>query len=236
MKQGPKTIQELKQWYSNRNLPSENTTRFFIGKDYKGAKAFGIYKDEITKKYVVYKNKADGTRSIRYEGLDEEYAVNQLYEKLKCEIYNQKNKIYQGYNTGIYTGKSIKLANPITIIIIFMAIILIVSALIIKKPKRGYYNFDNEYYYYQNGSWYKYNDKDWGYTTIPQLLKDNYSNYYISYDYMYSYKIDKFENTSYYKKPTSSSSSDYDSGYDYDYDWDSGSSWDSGYTDWDSDW
>ena len=49
---------------------------------------------------------------------------------------------------------------------------------------------------------------------------------------MYSYGIDDFEDSIYYEEPTSSYSSDYDS----DYDWDSGSSWDSDYTDWDSDW
>ena len=42
MEQGPKTIEELKQWYIDRNLPAERVTRFFIGKDYKGSKAFGI--------------------------------------------------------------------------------------------------------------------------------------------------------------------------------------------------
>ena len=31
----PKTIEELKKWYSDRGLPPENVTRFFIGKDIK---------------------------------------------------------------------------------------------------------------------------------------------------------------------------------------------------------
>lgn len=57
MEQRPKTIEELKQWYIDRNLPPESVTRFFIGSNYKGAKAFGIYKDDITDKIVVYKNK-----------------------------------------------------------------------------------------------------------------------------------------------------------------------------------
>ena len=111
MEQGPKTIEELKQWYVDRNLPAENVTRFFIGKDYKGAKAFGIYEDEETGKYIVYKNKADGSRNIRYEGTNEEYAVNELYKKLKSEIYNQKNNnsknynSYSHYNRPRYNGK-----------------------------------------------------------------------------------------------------------------------------------
>ena len=99
MEQRPKTIEELKQWYIDRNLPPESVTRFFIGSNYKGAKAFGIYKDDITDKIVVYKNKADGSRSIRYAGMDEAYAVNELYKKLKAEIYNQKNNNPDNYRT-----------------------------------------------------------------------------------------------------------------------------------------
>lgn len=87
--QTPKTIEELKNWYEERNLPPYETTRFFIGIDYKEPKAFGIYKDGMS--YIVYKNKADGTRAIRYSGNDEAYAVNELYLRLKEEILNQKN-------------------------------------------------------------------------------------------------------------------------------------------------
>ena len=86
----PKTISELQQWYKDRNLPDESITRFFIGKNYEGSRAFGIYKDEKTGTFIVYKNKSDGSRAIRYKGNDEEYAVNELYLKLKEEILNQK--------------------------------------------------------------------------------------------------------------------------------------------------
>lgn len=84
----PKTIEELQQWYADRKLPPYETTRFFIGQNYTGKKAFGIYRegDEV----IVYKNKADGTRAIRYQGTDEAYGVNELYLKLKSEILNQK--------------------------------------------------------------------------------------------------------------------------------------------------
>mgnify|MGYP004510202489 CR=1 FL=1 len=41
----PKTIEELKQWYNDMNLPSETTTRFFIGKNVTYKRAFGIYQD-----------------------------------------------------------------------------------------------------------------------------------------------------------------------------------------------
>ena len=85
----PRTIEELKKWYKDRNLPPENITRFYIGVDYKYPKAFGIFKDE-NGEFVVYKNKADGTRSIRYKGHDEAYAVDEIFQKLKDEIVHQK--------------------------------------------------------------------------------------------------------------------------------------------------
>lgn len=88
-KQRPTTIAELESWYKAMNLPPYETTRFFIGIDYKAPKAFGIYKDGDD--FVVYKNKASGERAIRYRGKDEDYAVNELYLKLKEEILNQKN-------------------------------------------------------------------------------------------------------------------------------------------------
>ena len=84
----PKTIAELQQWYQDRHLPPYETTRFFIGINYTKPKAFGIYQDG--NQFIVYKNKTNGERAIRYQGTDEAYAVNELYLKLKDEILNQK--------------------------------------------------------------------------------------------------------------------------------------------------
>lgn len=85
----PQTIEELKAWAKEMNLPLEEM-RTFIGEDYKGAKAFGIYKDETDGTFVVYKNKEDGTRAVRYKGTDEAYAVNELYQKMKERVVVQK--------------------------------------------------------------------------------------------------------------------------------------------------
>ena len=85
----PKTIEELKD-YCERNGFTESKTRFFVGFNYQGPKAFGIYKDEATGDFVVYKNKADGSRNVRYQGKDEEFAVVELYDRLQTEIANQK--------------------------------------------------------------------------------------------------------------------------------------------------
>ena len=88
--QVPKTIDELKAFAAEKNIPLEKM-RFFIGVDYKEPRAFGIYKEPATGNCVVYKNKADGSRAVRYRGTDEEYAVNEIYQKLKSEFANRRN-------------------------------------------------------------------------------------------------------------------------------------------------
>lgn len=95
----PTTIEGLKEWYKEKGLPDEEVTRFFIGRDFRGSKAFGIYKD-AKGNFIVYKNKADGTRAVRYEGTDEAYAVNELLTRLKQEILEQK-------------GRAVKKADPV---------------------------------------------------------------------------------------------------------------------------
>lgn len=237
----PETIEELKQWYIDRNLPDENVTRFFIGKNYKKPKAFGIYKDEVTGNFVVYKNKASGERAVRYEGKDEVYAVRELYKKLKDEIYNQKHNRSESENDYSYTNKlntfiSIAMSIPIIMIIIMaiITIIMIIIGLILTcfLPQNGYYHYNDDYYYYQNSSWYEYDDNyGWYYTSVDDELRHNYRDYYYSRDYNYSYDTSRFEDSSYYIEPSSSSS-----GSDSSWDWDSSDSWDSGSTDWDSDW
>ena len=52
------------------------------------------YKDN-SGNFVVYKNKANGQRAIRYKGNDESYAVNEIYLKLKETILNQKARNVQ---------------------------------------------------------------------------------------------------------------------------------------------
>ena len=96
----PKTIEELKEYCAERGMPLLRM-RFFIGEDYKKPKAFGIYKDGD--EFVVYKNKRNGERAIRYRGTDEEYAVNELFQKLLQECHNR----------GIYPdGKPAKSSEP----------------------------------------------------------------------------------------------------------------------------
>lgn len=91
----PKTIEELKKYCEDNGFTSEKT-RFFVGENYKEPKAFGIYKDEGNGEFIVYKNKDDGNRAIRYRGYDEAFAVGELYDRLQKEIVNQKQHYYAG--------------------------------------------------------------------------------------------------------------------------------------------
>ena len=85
----PQTIEELQEWYDNHDLPSSDITRFYIGYDYQGSCAYGIYKKQSDNTFVVYKNKPDGTRVIRYSGDSEALAVNELFKKLIVELKKQ---------------------------------------------------------------------------------------------------------------------------------------------------
>lgn len=255
----PTTIEELQGWYIQQNLPPKEVTRFFIGEDYKGTKAYGIYREEGSANVVVYKNKADGSRAIRYRGKDEAYAVNELYMKLKETILQQKksNLDRKNYNNNINRNKRtntpgtetrkrrIKQASLINLIVWATFIIIFLSVIVsaINTPNRGYYNYNGGQYYYLDNDWYSYDysTDSWGETSVDDELYDNYDEYYESNYYDDSYNTSDFSDTSYYDDWHNSTSnndswdSSWDSGWDSDSSWDSGDSWgDSG--GWDSDW
>lgn len=253
----PTTIEELKLFCKAHNLPLENM-RFFIGENYELPKAFGIYKDEANGEFVVYKNKADGSRAIRYRGDDEAYAVNEIYLKLKSEIQNQKirqneARQYAGHTSGRTNAyensgksRSKSLLNRF-IRIMFLAMFLpsILQGVMVafstlfadSRPSTGYYQYNNDCYYYYD-DWYKYDtdSSNWFKTTIDTTFEEDYESYYSSYSYDSSYEAYDFQDSSYYEEPDYSNDDDWDDDWDDDYDWDSGSDWDSSYSDWDSDW
>ena len=82
----PRTIEELKRYCAEKHMPLERM-RFFLDQDYREPRAFGIYRDGD--EFVVYKNKADGSRAVRYRGRDEAYAVRELYDKLLEECHQR---------------------------------------------------------------------------------------------------------------------------------------------------
>ena len=244
----PKTIEQLQEWYKARNLPPENVTRFFIGKDVKEARAFGIYKNSAGD-FVVYKNKSDGSRAIRYQGADEEYAVNEIYQKLKVEITNQKannvNRSTPKSSNNKKSGSGSLLSGLFYLIIwllmkpIGIGLLAIIAGIFIAifdhSPSEGYYRYQGNDYYYQDDNWYMYDDYNdsWSYATNYDFL-DDLINDETDYEYrVYDHEGYSFEDSSYYDDDSSYSYSyDYDSSWDSDssWDWDSGDSWDS----WDS--
>lgn len=180
----PTTIEGLKEWYKAKGLPDEEVTRFFIGRDYKGSKAFGIYKDEKGK-CIVYKNKADGSRAVRYEGTDEAYAVNELLTRLKQEILEQKGRAVNKAAAAERSlspselkptlpekdqkaelspeeaqkiKKDLKTAGIVLLAVIAVVIGIIAAVKIHKKmsiPYVGYYKYNGELYYHcEESRWY----------------------------------------------------------------------------------
>ena len=206
----PKTIEELKIFCKEHNLPL-NDMRFFIGVDYKETRAFGIYKDENSGNFIVYKNKDDGSRFIRYEGKDEVYAVNEIYLKIKDEIVKQKeyrkNKSNNNVKTTTFTsydnknGESVSYQTTKTtsegsgLGYIIMTIVLLIMIC------QCCCSFD-----------------------VGNVVEDVvYETTGLEFDFSDNYS-------------ESSSSSSWNDDWDDDYSWDSSSSWDSGSTDWSSDW
>ena len=253
----PKTIEELQLWYQSKNLPPENVTRFFIGKDISEPKAFGIYKDPNTGKFIVYKNKADGSRAIRYEGDDETFAVNEIFQKLRTTITAQKahnaemrSASQPDRNTYRRRKRSSALSSVISlIIVIFIILFIYLMPRIFSNFSMGtnnrYYEYDGDYYYNIMGDYYLYDSEsgDWDYYgNYAPFYGENYEDYIydgdLAEDNISDFKdsdsyADWFDN--YYDSGNDSGNSwdddDWDSG------WDSNDSWDSDWGgDWDSDW
>ena len=219
----PKTIEELKAFCRSKNMPLERM-RFFIGEDYREPKAFGIYKDE-NDRFVVYKNKADGSRAVRYEGPDEAYAVNELYQKLKSEVALRREQS-AAQRTPMAARRQRRQACWIAAILI--VVVAVAFFLYMRNPRRGYYYYDDDYYYYQDSDWYYYDMDGWILAdSVDEALRDDASEYYQGDSYNDYYGVEDFSDTEYYHESDSSSDSDWDTDYD---------SWDSSDTDWSSDW
>lgn len=249
----PQTIEELKEYCAERGMPLARM-RFFIGEDFKEPKAFGIFRDSRGD-IVVYKNKADGTRAVRYKGPDERHAVNEIYGKLLQECHNRgiypdgksntpsmtRSSSYNGNSSADSYENARKVAGclkysgiliPLILALIFIIIFIIGS---IKHPN-GYYKYDDTMYYLKGSTWFYYDDytDDWyGVSnSVTDSIYDNGRTYYQEDEWDSSWGESIYDSDAYreYEESHYSSSSDSDSDYDSYDDWDSGS------TDWDSDW
>lgn len=234
----PRTISELLGFCNYHNMPLRKM-RFFIGEDYPEPRAFGIFQAPDGD-FVVYKNKDDGTRAIRYKGPDEAFAVNEIYEKLKSEVELRRNMRGQtGYNVSRSGGAGA--ASKRSLLswrnIILLTVIVIVAVIFIRAcrtPDRGYYRSNDTYYYYDSDDWYYY-DNGWIILDDCDWIGDNYSDYYLSNDYNTGYAAEDFRQSDFYDGYYERS---YDDDHD-DYNWGGGDDfggWDAGATDWGTDW
>lgn len=218
----PKTVDELKEYCAERGMPLLRM-RFFIDEDYREPRAFGIYRDGTD--FVVYKNKSDGSRAVRYRGPDEEHAVSELFHKLLEECHNR----------GIYpdgklegSGQKAKKKKPRWYaILIFWVVLVLASSLFSRFNHRndGYYSYDSGVYYLYGTDWYT-SDSTGNWYYIDDFPAEEYSDYYAGSDYDSDWGTGDFKDSAVWesiRESHSSSSDDYDS-------------WDSGGTDWDSDW
>ncbi|MBR6185993.1 MAG: hypothetical protein IKQ41_06975 [Clostridia bacterium] len=160
-------MDELKRYCVQKGLRPRQM-RFFIGEDYKKPRAFGIYQDG--KDFVVYKNKADGTRTIHYKAPYEAQAVNELYQKLLSECnkrgiypnetsgarsnsstYRVQSQINSGSpKRGARSGESGKLGIIIILIIAFAVFMGIGYATGTKNTDSGYHKLPSSYYQNKN--------------------------------------------------------------------------------------
>lgn len=222
----PKTIDELKEYCAERGMPLLRM-RFFIGEDFREPRAFGIYRDGSD--FVVYKNKADGSRAIRYRGPDEAHAVNELFQKLLSECHNRG--IYPDGKPAAGAGKTGKtISNRHLLILLILALCFTAFTNItnrIQHRSDGYYSYGSGMYYRYGTDWYFSNPNtvdNWYY--VDDFPVDNYDDYYAGEDYDSDWTVGNFENSAMWdqiQSDNSFSSDDFDS-------------WDSGGTDWDSDW
>ena len=223
----PMTIEALKAFCDRNGMPLEKM-RFFVGVDYRQPRAFGIYRDGD--EVVVYKNKADGSRAVRYQGQDEAYGVKELYDKLLQECHN-RNIWPGGKPREVVQAERRTRRKTFLIVAVVVAVIIAIGIVAFVAEQRahrydGYYRYGIDDTYYRYGdSWYYYDYMDdWVPVDEPAYLGD-YEDHYLGDDYDRVWGGSDFKTSDAWEayQEAHTSSSDYDS-------------WDSGGTDWSSDW
>ena len=242
------SYEELIDVFEEFNIDSEKT-RFFIGRAYTDPKAFVIYQDDFGD-FVVYKNKDDGSMALRYKGNDEEYAVNEYYQKFLEEISKRPafaKKLLTEDQSRSYVPKSSsprqRLSRLFSIIITawFVGSMVIGGAFYVKKAYDKFYHRKDGYYQTSDYTYYRQGRKMYYYDTILDTwyyygYYDDFDDYYDTWDYHEYYDDNEdyrdFEKSEYYDDWESEYDDD-DSGWSDSDSWDS---WDVDTTDWGSDW
>ena len=233
----PATIEELRRYCAARSMPLEKM-RFFIGENYQQPRAFGVYEEDG--RFTVYKNKADGSRAVRYCGPDEAYAVNELYQKLLEECHNRGifperygmpgGMRGAGSDAGTNAGRSAgrgtrgsRRTNLVGIIVIGVIVLAFVLFLVFKKPNGYYRSSGGDVYYLYGSTWYYPSGDNW-YRHDPIGEME-----YIDGGYSSDWGVSSFTDSGTYRDIRDREERE-------SRDRDTWSDWDSGGTDWDSDW
>lgn len=207
-----------------KDMPLERM-RFFINEDRREPRCFGIYQEADTGRWVVYKNKSDGSRAVRYSGPDEGYAAQELWAKINSEIDLRRAKLPKKQKSRAQVVRQRILAALLAALIAVGGFLFV--RWLLRQPRRGYYLVNDAVYYFQDDDWYWYDDGAWLYYDEPVDYDWYHGNYYgETYD-GFEESGDAFEYSNYYVEPGSN---------DSDSDSDVFDSWDSSDTDWDSDW
>ena len=131
--------------------------RLFVGEDYRQPRAFGIFQEGD--RFVVYKNKADGSRAVRYNGPDEAHAVGELYDKLLDECH-RRDIWPDGKPKGLEKKRKLELRRLVSIVVVMALLMITVTFIVMYLDDRehahdGYYRFDDQgIYYCYGGDWY----------------------------------------------------------------------------------
>ena len=147
------SVEELLQRAAKRHIPLEKM-RCFVNKDSQEPHCFGIYQDEYTGNWIVYRNRMDGSRSIRYSGPNEARAAYELWIRIKAEIGPRRGGSHR-WRTKMKKAKKIIKAVLIALIVAGIGVYAYIEY---KKPRRGYYVYDDSLFYYQNSAWYYFDD------------------------------------------------------------------------------
>ena len=232
----PRTVSELQAYCASRGMPLERM-RFFIGVDYRRPRAFGIYRDGSD--FVVYKNKADGSRAIRYRGPDEAFAVGELYDKLMAE-HTQRAHLRMtrfSYTSSTRGGPIVtrgasgflrELFLRLRFPILFLAVLLLASNITgrIHHRNDGYYRVGEDLYYRYGSSWFADTLTE-GWYEVADFPYSDYQESYQGDAYDATWGGASFTDSQIWEELTNSDGD----GCSYDY-----NGWDAGDTNWDSDW
>lgn len=216
----PDSLESLQKFVRDNNIDLKKL-KLYINEDTKQIGAYGMIKDEYGD-FTFYRNRSDGTRSVRYKGNNEAFAVNEFYRILiavRSEVDIKPEDILN--RPVLPEGKQSKY--PLRRVVIITAGILVVLGIFIvflstlfsalhpdsKKVTPGYYTYFGKTYYHDSTGWYESAGNDqWVRADLDDSFL-NHSDKYLNDDYdgeqfdYYKYQpLPESETIDYFTEPT----------------------------------